>query len=119
MKAAQILFATVATLLFAGCGAATNQTTEAKSDPTFMFWCFRKEIVKADYHIPEMKTAEAAQAIQNRLKAVIGYVDSSCDLSKNTLSVRYKSSTIRSMNIEEAIALAGYKVNNRPAQGAK
>ena len=39
----------------------------------------------------------------------------SFDLEDRTLTVDYQSSTIRTMNIEEAIAIAGFTVNGRPA----
>jgi hypothetical protein len=102
----------VSLLLLGGCSGSDS---EGNSKPTFMFWCFRKEIVSDKYHIPDMKTPAAAAYIENRLKALPGYVDSSHDLSGNLLTVRYKSSVIRKMNIEETIALAGFNVNYRPA----
>ena len=37
------------------------------------------------------------------------------DVFAHTITVTYESSTIREMNIEEGIALAGFAVNGRPA----
>lgn len=111
MKKPVMLMLAVCSLLLCGCG----DKAERKAKPTFMFGCFRKEIVTADYHIPDMAAPEAAKYLQGRLKAVPGYVDSTVDLNARILTVRYKSTTIRSMNIEEAIALSGFAVNNRPA----
>ena len=99
-------------LLAGGC---SRDAAEKKAKPTFMFWCFRKEIVSDAYRVPDMKTAAAAEYLQKRLQALPGYVDSTYDLSGGTLTVRYKSSVIRMMNIEEAIAQAGFAVNDRPA----
>ncbi len=112
---------TIMGLILTGCSGSAGRSArnqEKNANPTFMFWCFRKEIQTADYHIPEMTTSAAAVRIQSRLKNLPGYVDSTCDLENNILTVRYQSSTLRSMNIEEAIALTGFSVNNRPA-GAK
>lgn len=116
MKCKALIFSTLALLMLSGCNDDEARTKEKSSSPTFMFWCFRKEVVSADYHIPDMKTSAAASYIQNRLKAVPGYVSSSVDLPAQTITVKYQSSTIRKMNFEEAIALAGFAVNNRPAK---
>lgn len=102
-------------LLTAGCGDQEARAKEKKASPTFMFCCFRKEIVSDDYHVPGMKTETAAQYLQAKMKTVPGYESSSYDLASNTLTVTYKSSTVRKMNFEEAIAMAGFKANNRPA----
>ncbi|QBG46658.1 heavy-metal-associated domain-containing protein [Verrucomicrobia bacterium S94] len=115
MKCKALFFSTLALLMLSGCKDDEARLTEQNSKPTFMFWCFRKEIVSADYHIPDMKTSAAAAYIQNRLKAIPGYVSSSVDLPARTMTVKYQSSTIRKMNFEEAIARAGFAVNNRPA----
>lgn len=80
-----------------------------------MFWCFRQEIVSDDYHIPAMSTPAAATYLQQALKHLPGYVDSSYDLETRTLRINYKSSSSRKMNFEEAIAYGGFAVNNRPA----
>ena len=77
--------------------------------------CFRQEVQVAEYSIPDMGTPAAGAYLQNRLKGVPGIVTSSFDLEDRTLTVDYQSSTIRTMNIEEAIALAGFSVNGRPA----
>jgi len=77
--------------------------------------CFRQEVQVAEYHIPEMSTPATGAYIQNRLKGIPGVVKSSFDLENQIFTVRYQSSIIRTMNIEEAIALAGFIVNNRPA----
>ncbi len=98
-------------LLAAGCKEKPSNS-EIK---TFMFWCFREEIVSADYHVPDMTTPAIATFIQNRLKQVPGYDDSTCNLQDRMLTVSYQSSMVRSMNFEEAIALAGFSVNGRPA----
>ena len=102
-------------LLTAGCGDGDARAKGKKTHPAFMFWCFRKEIVSSDYHIPEMKTAEAATHIQSQLKTIPGYENSAYDLSTKNMTVSYKSSMIRKMNFEEAIALSGFAVNHRPA----
>lgn len=77
--------------------------------------CFRQEVQTAEYHIPEMNTPATGAYIQNRLKGIPGIVKSSFELENQVFTVRYQSSIIRTMNIEEAIALAGFSVNNRPA----
>lgn len=105
----------VLTSLFTGCGELGTESTEKKAKPTFMFWCFRKEIVSSDYHIPEMKSEKAADYITSRMKGIPGYVKSSHDLETNTMTIDYRSSSIRYMNFEEGIALAGFAVNHRPA----
>jgi len=107
-----LLIALAASSIFLG-GCTGKDKKDEK--PTFMFWCFRKEIVSDEYHVPEMATPAAAAYLQNGLKALPGYEDSSYNLADRTLTVRYKSSTIRKMNIEEAIALGGFTVNDRPA----
>jgi hypothetical protein len=98
-------------LLLGGC----SDQNEKEANPTFMFWCFRKEIVSTDYHVPDMSTAAVAAYLQDAIKRDPGYVDSSYDLDTHILSVRYKSSTSRKMNYEELIASRGFPVNNRPA----
>ncbi|WP_372795329.1 heavy-metal-associated domain-containing protein [Pontiella sp.] len=115
MKLRTVFFSITALLMLSGCGDQETRTAEKNADPTFMFWCFRKEIVSDDYHIPDMKTEAAASYIRNRLKQVPGYVNSNFDLAAQTCTVEYKSSSVRKMNFEEAIALAGFAVNNRPA----
>ena len=111
MKKTILLTLTLSTILLGGC----SDKAEKEAKPTFMFWCFRKEIVSADYHVPDLKTEPAATYIQNHLKRVPGFVNSTYDLTAHTMTVSYASSTIRKMNIEEAIALAGFAVNDRPA----
>jgi len=98
-------------LLLSGC----KESNEKKAKPTFMFWCFRKEIVSANYSIPEMNSPERATYIQGYLKAVPGFVDSRVELENHTLTVEYQSSVVRKINFEEAISQCGFRVNNRPA----
>jgi copper chaperone CopZ len=102
-------------LLVAGCGDRDARAKEKKADPAFMFWCYRKEIASDQYHVPEMATAAAATYLQNALGLVAGYESSSADLESRTLTVSYYSTIARKMNFEEAIALAGFSVNGRPA----
>jgi hypothetical protein len=116
-KTVLTILATLA-MLSAGCSDGGARAQEKKANPTFMFWCFRKEIVSASYHVPEMTTPAAATYLQNIVRSVPGYDSSSADLDNRTLAVRYQSSTIRKMNFEEAIALAGFSVNGRPANPA-
>jgi hypothetical protein len=118
MKTYLLLATAITALTLSGCSGTAERKARIQdkgANPAFMFWCFRKEILQAEYHIPEMETSEAAVHIQARLKTLPGFVDSTCDLSKNILTVRYESSILRTMNIEEAIALSGFAVNNRPA----
>ncbi|MDF7800760.1 hypothetical protein P4C99_14895 [Pontiellaceae bacterium B1224] len=115
MKFSSIILLVSTAFILSGCGDEASQSAEKKADPTFMFWCFRKEIVSADYHIPDMKTEAAASYIQSRLKSVPGYTDSSYNLASRSMTVSYKSSTVRKMNFEEAIAQSGFAVNHRPA----
>lgn len=98
------------TLLLGGCG----EKAAKRDKPTFMFACFRPEIVSSDYTIPEMDTPEEAAFIQDRMRVLPGYVDSTYNLPSRTLTISYRSSQIRKMNFEEAIALSGFAVNNRP-----
>lgn len=98
-------------LLLGGCA----DKAEKDAKPTFMFWCFRKEIVSDEFYIPDMTNAAAAAYLQSGLKTLPGYVDSSYDLSSRTMTISYKSSKIRKMNFEETIALGGFSVNHRPA----
>ena len=115
MKKTVCVVLAVSSLLLAGCGDKAAKAKEKKANPTFMFWCFRKEIVSSEYQIPDMATAKATSYIQSRLKTIPGYENSSVDLTNRTMTVSYKSSTVRSMNFEEGIALAGFSVNGRPA----
>lgn len=103
------------TLLTAGCGGGDARTKENKKNPTFMFWCFRKEVVSSTYHVPEMATPAAATYLQNVVRSVPGYEKSATDLENRTLTISYYSTAIRKMNFEEAIALSGFSVNGRPA----
>lgn len=115
MKFSSIILLASSAFILSGCGDKASQSDEKKANPTFMFWCFRKEIVSDEYHIPDMKTQDAATYIQNHLKTVPGYTESSFNLASHTMTVSYKSSTVRKMNFEEAIALSGFTVNHRPA----
>ncbi len=116
----QIILIALAAAAFALTGCKSEEDKKAASreketKPTFMFWNFRKEIVSTEYHIPEMKKPTAAKYLEARLRQIPGYEKSEADLETNTLTVHYQSSTVRSMNFEEAIALAGFSVNKRPA----
>ena len=106
-----VLLAASSSLLLTGCGDKKSK----EEDPTFMFWCFRKEQVSDAYRIPDMKSQEAATYLRGRMKTIPGYVDSTVDLAANTMTITYNSSTVRKMNFEETIALSGFAVNNRPA----
>ena len=111
MRKTLLLAVAASSLLMGGCA----DKAEKGKKPTFMFWCFRKEIVSDEYHVPDMATPAAAAYLQNGLKILPGYVGSSYDLSSRTMTIHYKSSAIRKMNFEEAIALGGFSVNGRPA----
>ena len=115
MKINLIILTAFISFTLIGCSDKEARSVEKEADPTFLFWCFRKEIVSTDYHVPEMKTPATASYLQNRLKAVPGYLDSSFNLSTQTMTIEYKSSSVRKMNFEEAIALSGFAVNHRPA----
>ncbi len=107
-----------AIMLLCLCGCGNPGKHNAKESPAFMAGCYREEVVTSEYYIPAMTTPEIATYIQNLLKGMMGHVKSEYDLSTRTLSVSYASSTIRSMNIEEAIAYSGFEVNSRPANPA-
>jgi copper chaperone CopZ len=77
--------------------------------------CFRQEIQTEEYHVPDMSTPAAAAYIQNKIKGVPGIKKTSVNVENRLITVNYESSTIRTMNIEEAIALSGFSVNDRPA----
>ena len=77
--------------------------------------CFRQELQAAEYHIPAMSTPVVEARIQAVLKGIPEIEIVSADIESQTVTVTYQSSAIRKMNIEEAIALAGFAVNNRPA----
>jgi hypothetical protein len=62
-----------------------------------------------------MTTPAAATYLQNVIRAVPGYESSTTDLDNQKITISYYSTSIRRMNFEEAIALAGFSVNNRPA----
>lgn len=109
-----ILLITVMTI-GSGCSKNDRRAGEKDPDPAFMFWCFRKEVVTAEYHIPELETSAGATYLQNRIKGIPGYVENSCNLATHTMTIHFQSSTVRKMNFEEAIAMAGFSVNNRPA----
>jgi hypothetical protein len=111
MKKILLLAIVASTALLSGCA----DKAENDGNPTFMFWCFRKEIHTDEFRVPDLKTAEQAAYIQQRLKSIPGYADSSWDLENHTFSVSYKSSTTRKMNFEEGIALSGFSANGRPA----
>ncbi len=98
-------------MFFSGCGRDANS-------PAFMFWCFRDEHVIGTYRVPDMKTPEDAACILSAIKRIDGHVDSSVNLDEGSVAVTYKSSIVRSMNFEEAIAMAGYHANLRPAASA-
>jgi hypothetical protein len=105
---------TAIVLLTAGCSDASSRT-EGKDSPAFMFWCFRKEVVSSEYHIPEMATSAAATYLQSVIRSVPGYESSTTDMDNHILTISYYSSAVRMMNFEEAIALAGFSANGRPA----
>lgn len=117
MKYILLTLLAAASLLAGGCDKKTPEERRKaqENDPSFMFWCYRKEKVSDVYHIPSMKTQEAATYLRGRIKSVPGYVNSTVDLQANTMTITYNSSTVRKMNFEEAIALAGFTVNKRPA----
>lgn len=115
MKKTVLITLSTLALLTAGCGDSDAGAKEQKNKPAFMFWCFRKEVVSAQYHVPEMATPAAATYLQQAIRSVPGFESSSADLENRTLTIRYYSSTVRKMNFEEAIALAGFQVNGRPA----
>jgi hypothetical protein len=102
-------------LLTAGCGDEDARAKEKKANPTFMFGCFRKEVVTSKYHVPEMATPAAATYLQNAIRSVPGYESSSTDMENRTLTISYYGSKVRKMNFEEAIALSGFSANGRPA----
>jgi copper chaperone CopZ len=83
--------------------------------PLLPLGCFRQELHVAEYHIPAMSSPAAEAYIQARLKTVPGVKTISSNLENRTLTVSYQSNAIRTMNIEEAISILGFSVNNRPA----
>jgi len=83
--------------------------------PLFATSCFRQELRVAEYHVPALATPAVDALLQSRLKHFPGIKTVSADLEKQMLTVSYQSSTIREMNIEEAISIIGFAVNNRPA----
>jgi hypothetical protein len=113
-KIVLIALSTIA-LLTAGCGDGNARTKGNKTNPAFMFWCFRKEVVSSKYHVPEMATPAAATYLQNAIRSVPGYESSSTDMENRTLTISYYGSKVRKMNFEEAIAISGFSVNGRPA----
>ena len=99
-------------LLLTGC---TESKDRQAIDPSFLPGCFRKEVVSERFTIPEMDSPQKAAYLQQVIRLLPGYLDSRSDLENRTLTIVYASSQIRKMNFEEAIALAGFPVNSRPA----
>jgi len=116
MKALLFILVAGLTLITSGCGK--QSAGENGKSPAFMFWCFRKEVVSDTFHVPEMTTPTIATYLQNHLRAIPGFVSSRCNLEQRTLTVSYQSSVVRKMNFEEAIALSGFAVDDRPANPA-
>lgn len=83
--------------------------------PILALGCFRQELQVAEYHVPAMTSPATEAYLQSRLKGFPGIKMISGDLETQILTVSYQSNTIRKMNIEEAIAISGFAVNNRPA----
>lgn len=113
-----IFTVTTATLMLTGCAdPAAREAAQKEKDakPTFMFWCFRKEVLEEHYHVPQLTNEQAARYLRAHLKTIPGLVDVGFNLSTQTVTVKYQSSTIRKMNIEEKIAESGFAVNGRPA----
>lgn len=77
--------------------------------------CFRQENQVAVYSVPAMASPAAGTYLENHIKRIPGVKSTAIDIQARTLTVTYESSTIREMNIEEGIALAGFAVNGRPA----
>lgn len=115
MKKIVLIALSTTALLTAGCGEGDARINGNKTDPTFMFFCFRKEVVSAEYHVPEMTTPAAAGYLQQIIRSIHGYESSVTDIENRLITISYYSSSIRKMNFEEAIALSGFSVNDRPA----
>ena len=115
MKKILLLVLLSSTTFLTGC----RDELEKKADPSFSFFCFRKEIVSKDFHVPDMKDQLTLQRLQHAFRSMPGYVKSEANFSNQTLTITYQSSAIRYMNFEEAIALNGFSVNSRPAKKQK
>jgi len=97
-----------------GKSDAKEAEQEKKNKQSFMFWMFRKEIRTAEFSVPEMRDQNAVRKIEKRLALLPGIVSVTSDTAARRLSIGYASSVIRRMNLEEAIARAGFRVDNRP-----
>ena len=113
----KIVFIALSTLalLTAGCGDGNARTKGNDSSSVYVLVLSRGGGV---VQIPCAGYGDACRgnlSSEDRPVRVPGYESSATDLENRILTISYYSSSVRKMNFEEAIALSGFSVNNRPA----
>ncbi len=78
--------------------------------------CFRQDTRTVVFNVPQMKAAECSKIIQGALSRMDGIITAEPDLEKHTMTVTYDGLKLGIMNIESAIADAGFDVNQTPGK---
>lgn len=83
--------------------------------------CFREVIRTFEIHVPQMRTPQAAQMVEQALRmfdtnVLIGVTT---DLSNRIVRVTYNSERAARRNFERAIVLLGFDANDLPGDPAR
>jgi len=81
------------------------------------FSCRKRDIRTIKIHVPEMKNTACATLVNKKLSRVPGVKVETVriDIARRTVTVSYDSIVLSMKNIEFAIAEAGFKANDIPA----
>ena len=89
-------------LLLTGC---------QKESPSFLFWCIRPELVTKEIYVEKIDDS-VKQSVDANLKEMDGFISSSWNSNRDTLTITYKTSKARYMNFERI--LIRHKIEVQP-----
>jgi hypothetical protein len=90
-------------LLLTGC---------QKESPSFLFWCVRPELVTKEIYIEKIDDS-VKRSVDANFKEMDGFISSSWDPNRDSLTITYKASKARYMNFERV--LIQHKIEVQPS----
>lgn len=115
MKRLLPLLLLLSSSLLVGCGDPSGGPDRPPKPLVIKFLGFRPDVRTITVQVPQMKSLDCQQRIQDALSKTEGVQTSAPDLAQKKIDVTYDALKLGIKNIEFVIAGAGFDANDTPA----
>lgn len=115
MKRLLCFLLVLATSFLTGCGDPSGGPDRPPKPLVIKILGFRPDVRTITVQVPQMKSLDCQQRIQDALSKTEGVQTTTPDLALKKIDVRYDALKLGIKNIEYVIAGAGFDANDTPA----